>query len=623
MLQRLPPPVFGRLLSGRARKPRRSPRRYIDPGLGVETFFSALNAAHVDYVCLRWHEDLPHVRAGEDIDLLVRDAHLPTIEGLLTGSKKRGIPVDLYTESGLPGTDYCTVPYFLPELARSALQRPRLYKDLVKIPDPVSHFHTMCYHVVYHKGLASGLPERDAAAKAPCSADHDYAAAIAQLARAAGLPVPEATLSAIDGMLEQAGWKPASDTLRKYARKNPWLHHLIGRTQAPHDPDLDGLAVFLVRERARGHLERILPFLEKEGFAVLETLALDPEYVGRIASRIRGGTWSRGPFPVSGGPPAIAIAVFDCFPRMEKLADSPCEYHNVGIQRTKENLRRHLMKWELPGAVYNPLHSSDSPHEALEYLRIVDQGLHDRACLSAKSRAAASRHPFAVKRRLDGHGRRAKVEVIEYGGALAVCKTFRPGAARFLERELRARQLDHRASSLLEAGPNYFITEYVHNDERQLSRLRPLFASERFLPVWAVTECSDLIRSFRRRGFELIDFTPQNLIFDRRGGLKFVDFEFLQSGPAATASLRGNYAWWLPTPDFVGDYPDRPRRRDPYAMKWFERTGIPRFLCANTNSRALLYAAQVLGWVVLSARNAAGAASLRARRKLRSRRRAR
>ena len=117
------------LLSRRTRKRRkkakRSPRRYIPKDVGVENFFRSLNKLGVQYVCLRWHEDLPRLKDGEDIDLLVDDHDLPQIETLLTGTRDEGVPVDLYTVSGIPGTDYCTVPYFLPALARFALEQPR------------------------------------------------------------------------------------------------------------------------------------------------------------------------------------------------------------------------------------------------------------------------------------------------------------------------------------------------------------------------------------------------------------------------------------------------------------------------------------------------------------------
>jgi hypothetical protein len=167
------------------------------------------------------------------------------------------------------------------------------------------------------------------------------------------------------------------------------------------------------------------------------------------------------------------------------------------------------------------------------------------------------------------------------------------------------------------------VTEYVQGDERQLSPLRPLFADENFLPVWAIVQCRELIRTYRAHGYELIDFTPQNLIFDKRGGLKFIDFEFLQAGPLATPSVTGNYAWWLPPPGFSGDYPQQQLRGDPYATKWLARTGVPRFVCARAPIPALLHAAQLFGWLVLSAVNAIRATSQKERRRFRASRRGR
>ena len=57
-------------------------------------------------------------------------------------------------------------------------------------------------------------------------------------------------------------------------------------------------------------------------------------------------------------------------------------------------------------------------------------------------------------------------------------------------------------AAILEVGPNYFVTEYVQADERQLSGLRPYLAARNFLPVWAITQCRDLIKAFRRQGYE-------------------------------------------------------------------------------------------------------------------------
>ena len=605
-----------KLGAGRTKKRPRSARRYLATDAGVEKFFSTLNDMNVRYVCLRWHEDLPHVRAGEDIDLLIGDNDLERVEMLLMGNKKNGTPVDVYTVSGLPGCGYCSAPYFLPSLARFALENPRIHKGIFKIPSAKSHFYTMCYHVVYHKGPSSGLSEKypqDVARPA----DHDYASTITQMAKTAGVPVPRMTLRDIDELLDEEGWKPADDTLRKYGSKNHWLLRQVAGVSPPQDPDLDGLAVFLVRDRARVLLNEIIRHLDLEGFEILGQVTLSPSDADRIEGQIRGGNWSRGPWALSGGRAATAISAFDCFPRMELTPENSLELCNIHIQRAKERILLRVIKPLPKEERFDPLHPSGSPHEALEYLRLIDKKFYDHSCDAARLSARKSRQPFPAKARLDGLCRRAKVEVIQYKGKAAICKTFRPNALRFLERELLARTLAPDSDlipAILEAGADYFVTDLFEHDKRQLSSLRPLFSKNKFIPVWAIVKCRELIRHFRSKGYELIDFTPKNLLFDKTAGLKCIDFEFLQKSGAPTKDLVGSYAWWLPPPEFAGDYPNTSRMRDPYSLHWFERTGIPRGLCSTITNSFLLSLIQLFGFSFLSVRNIARAVFARIKR---------
>lgn len=65
-------------------KPMKSPRVYIRKGIGRMEFFEALNKRNVDYVLLRWWEDLPEIPEGEDLDILVRDEHRDLMKDLVT-----------------------------------------------------------------------------------------------------------------------------------------------------------------------------------------------------------------------------------------------------------------------------------------------------------------------------------------------------------------------------------------------------------------------------------------------------------------------------------------------------------------------------------------------------------
>ena len=597
--------LVSELTRKRRRKAKRSPRRYIPKDLGVENFFRCLNKLGVKYVCLRWHEELPRVKDGEDIDLLVDDHNLLQIETLLTGTKHAGIPVDLYTASGLPGTDYCTVPYFPPPLAEFALENPLLFDGLVKIPAPQSYFYTMCFHVVYHKGLASGLPATNGS-EPTGSPDHDYASALTHLAQDANLRVPEMNLSAIDQVLATAGWKPPTDTLRKYSRRNNWLKNEIIKNAAILNPLFDGLAVFFVRERAVPWLDQILSLLHQDGFEVFERLDLKADEISRIASQVRGANWGRGPWPLSGGKPATVLVAYDCFPTMEEAPDDPTNVANSRIQRTKERIRK-VIASSLPQVErFNGLHSSDLPQEALEYVEVLDPKLRRTLSTAIAQIASKSRTPYPVVDRLGGNSRRAKVEVIRFQSGLAVCKTFRPNAGRFLERELLARKLlPHKSeiAPILESGENYIVTKLYKEDDAQRSYFRPAFSRRRFIPISAIKRSADLIRCFRERGYELIDFSPQNMIFDKHEGLKFIDFEFLQKGETESRSLMGNYAWWPPSPEFAGDYPVVSRKYKPYNHKWLKRAGIPLAILAYTDRAAALSVTQCIGWAILSMSN--------------------
>ncbi|MCB1506343.1 MAG: hypothetical protein KDJ47_15295 [Hyphomicrobiaceae bacterium] len=586
------------------KKPR--PRRYIPKDIGVEGFFNRLNEAGATYVCLRWHETLPQVAPGEDIDLLVSDEALPTLAALLSGDKRSGIPVDLYTAGGLPGTDYCTVPYLSPQLAAETLQRSVPFRGRYQIPGPLSYFHSMCYHVVYHKGLRSGLPAKLGGATEPC-ADHDYAEEIAKRAALAGLPVPELSLEGLDTMLAEAGWRPPVDTLRKYSKKNPWLGSKLAAEALSVDPVLNGLAVFIVRERAAKFSDEIEDLLRANGFDVLAVKSFDEAEADRVAPQIRGGNWNQGPWPLSGGKPAIAIIAFDCFPNMQGLADNPHEAGNKTIPTVKERIRVELRRTHPETRQYNSIHSSDSPADALEYLRTIDPELALRCVAELPAILHAISHPFDTIERLDSLGRRAKVERIHYKGGTAICKTFRPGAERFLERELLARQLFAGCDlvmPIVESGKNYFIMPDLGSDAKAPRMLMPFGGRDGLLPVSVLMKCRDLISSVRAQGYELIDFAPQNILFDANSVPHAIDFEYLQKGPQTTGSVVGNLAWWRKPEAFVGDYPQISLKRSPYSLRWFERTGLPRAAYSHISNETALQILQWFGFVFISGRNA-------------------
>ena len=204
------------------RRPPDSARRYLRPGVTVDEFLGRLTEFGVRYAVLRWFETLPHVEAGEDMDMLVADQDLPVAESLLTPYRRlrSAQKVDLYTAGGLPRTTWGGVPYFSPELAARVLNGAVLLRGRYKVPSPVDHLNSLAFHAVYHKGAASGLPQ-DEPAGSPVRGR--IGPALERLSRES-LPGLELTLSALELHVAREGLAPSAEALAAFAAERLRLY---------------------------------------------------------------------------------------------------------------------------------------------------------------------------------------------------------------------------------------------------------------------------------------------------------------------------------------------------------------------------------------------------------------
>ena len=84
---------------------------------------------------LRWFEDLPHLDADEDLDLLVADSDFSRIKRVLQrgkGGVKGFVQFDIYPESNLEGD----IAYYPPHLASQILKTRRAFECGVWVPSP-------------------------------------------------------------------------------------------------------------------------------------------------------------------------------------------------------------------------------------------------------------------------------------------------------------------------------------------------------------------------------------------------------------------------------------------------------------------------------------------------------
>ena len=275
-----------------------------------------LEDAGLDYVALRWFEGLPELKPGEDLDMLVADQDLAKAQAMLA-EEPGTIPVDIYSESGIKAADYQGMAYYPPLLARATLDQAVTHSSGCRVPAPEDHLHSLAYHAVYHKGPRSGLPSvlLDDRYETP---EHDYAAALQELADGLGVVLPH-TLEGVDDYLADEGWRPPTDTLRRLSSSNPWIQkQFFAEKAAPLEPPEP--AVFFVREKAWSVLsiEELLAVLRHLGFEVLAVRELDAAARRRCAAQTRGGNWSQGPFPTSGGGPVTAIVAVHYAPQPVK-----------------------------------------------------------------------------------------------------------------------------------------------------------------------------------------------------------------------------------------------------------------------------------------------------------------
>jgi hypothetical protein len=525
------------------RHPKDKARRYLRPGLSLDEFFEELDRLGVRYAVLRWFETLPDVDPGEDIDILVADEDLPRVRPFL---RSYIVPpptqkFDVYTVSGLPGSDFRTVPYFLSHFAAGLLDRAVLLRGRYRVPSDQDHFDSLAYHAVYHKGAASGLPE-DAATEPPAEGgEHDYAAVLAGLAERLSLSV-SLTLEGLDGYLSDRGLRPPLDTLDKLSATNPWLQARVEKLWGPVDAGLPGLSVFVLRERA-GHLvDELCGELVREGFEPLEKVHLTGDAAARVTAGVRGGHWGQGPWPVAGGPPVTYVVAYDL---SQSVPETAIHDGQERVTAVKLAIRDRLLDRLAPAEPrFNPLHSSDDPRQALDYLAALgDPGMVTRLRRRIEEIHAGLSFPYPVVKALPSWQRRSLTAVVrhpEHGEC--VCKLFYPRSERFLARELRARTEFGdlpETPELLESGSNYLLTPWYRDTGAHIRRTLPAL---RHVQLTSRTSAAmaRLARDLHERGAYLLDLSTQNLLTDRTQGLKVLDWEYLQDlrgpRPRITAS---------------------------------------------------------------------------------------
>jgi hypothetical protein len=353
----------------RPKRGKHAQRHFIPHSLGLKGLVTKFHEEHVDYLVLRWFEELPEREPTGDVDLLVADEDVERVLEILdSGPAVR--PCDLYTCTGLPESSYQRVSYYPPEIARRMLKNARLHRGFCRVPSQVDYFHSLAYHAVYHKGRKSNLPGAENFRTARRSS-RDFKTLLSKMAAALGIDV-EISLRGLHQYLQQRQWSPTPDWLARLATSAPhdrWLAELASQGQPP---TMDrGFTVFVIRQSAvdAGVQERIISLIEGHGFIPLGRKTLTQEEVRYSAPRTRDGNWGPGPRDHIGGDPAMILAAYDPQP-LDPTRAQLKRWPHLKNARTlvKEAIRRQINREIAPRRPINGVHSSDYGGEAHHFL---------------------------------------------------------------------------------------------------------------------------------------------------------------------------------------------------------------------------------------------------------------
>ena len=530
-------------------------RRYLRADFTIEEFFQILRKRNIEYVVLRWFNNLPQVKDGEDLDLLVADKDLNEIRDLFgyDSSKQK---FDIYSVSGLSGSDYKKIPYYPVHLAQKILEDRVFYKNLYTVPSPTKHYLSMLYHVVFHKGEKSGLLYGGKTCSRSKKSDHDYTSVINDIAEKNGFQKVDQNFETYYGVLEKEYWIPELDTLRILAQSDEWLSKLL-KIDGKTDLEDQNLMVFVIRDWVVKNckMDTVLDYLKLHLIDVISIHHLDEKQKEKAAKYIRGGKWDKGPYPKSGGKPVAFIICYDYQPKWPsqfqlKLYPNLKNANTLIKHKIRDFLNAELFMWNH----VNALHSSDDQKEAFLYIEkvIPDQKKHVQKKILKRREAYNTKHPVLYL--YPTQQTRSKIERIDYNGKTAIKKTFKLGQERFAKREKMAyEQLSSKISTvptLLESGDNYVIIPFFYNTLDELNKS----ARKKKIKCFS-QEIIDTMKAFYEKGYALIGFYDGNLLVTPSGKLKIIDYEFLYKYKKCPESFEKSYDIIGVPKGFDGDLP--------------------------------------------------------------------
>ncbi len=346
----------------------------------VISVFNQFNQNQIRYVVLRWFDDVPLTAAEEaaydqDVDMLIDVQDINQI-ALIASENSGVIKCDLYSITGAHGTAYKGMPYYPPILAEHILNNRVLHPNGFYVPSPQIHFYSLSYHLVYHKGLESGIPSgcempSDKNPKRP------YRALLETFGSDLNIKLKKPyTLLSLHEYLKKENWHMPSDLMERWPKQTSWHKYLIKYEHKLLDEwaqKLSNLIIFIVREDAiNSRYINTIQSMLKEKFEILRVEYLSEEQKISVARNVRGGNWIEHSKTTFIGP-MIAIICFDHHP---EGFDDPERARKYPLVKNKNVFRKHEIRNQLNRDTtlqrkLLALHGSDNGYETQHMLQAI------------------------------------------------------------------------------------------------------------------------------------------------------------------------------------------------------------------------------------------------------------
>jgi hypothetical protein len=336
------------------------------------------------------------------------------------------------------------------------------------------------------------------------------------------------------------------------------VHELLGSgLECELEPvaEAPGIAAFFIAASAidGGLRTTLIELLEDQGHEALLVANLD-----RRAAEAAGYS----------GYPTVVVTI-DLLPMKVDGAKYP-GFDNPKIPKALERAR-HLTHELLPG-VSDALAATCSSREAWDVVRLIFPDEEE----DIRKKADGMRSAFATDGALADltrEGRRAKVELIQFDGAPAIRKTYRPAALRYMEREIevleRLSAIRPELPTLLHRTANAIIVSYIEGGRDLLLEHRGGRPTP--LPLDVVRALADFIKGCVAEGFDPVDLRAPGNAMLSPDGLKVIDSELWRRCSPETRPENALCVAGAPPGDT-----ERPRGvpafGKPYSVGWYPLT---------------------------------------------------